>query len=445
MDQKFSITPADLSGYAAAFDASRTNAVAMNAVVNSGLLKPARNPAAVQQDTHVFSVNLQQGDVTSQKQSGRCWMFAALNVLRSRLIRERNLKNFEFSQSYLFFWDKLEKSNYFLESILETMDEPVEGRLMSFLLQAPVNDGGQWDMLCGLVKKYGLVPQSAYPETVLSSASRELNSVLTEKLREYACILRKKHASGEAAEDLRSAKSAMMAEVYRILCICLGKPPKTFDFEYRDKDSNFHRDCGLTPLSFYEKYVGVDLEEYVSLINAPTKDKPYGKTYTVKYLGNVVEGHIKYLNLPMEQLKELVVKQMQAGELVWFGSDCGKFGDRDSRFWDDQSFDSLPATGLDVAMTKEEMLDCCDSAMNHAMCFTGVNIGEDGKPNRWKIENSWGSEGLNEGYYMASDSWFDLLVYQAVVHKKYLGDKAAILDTDPIVLDPWDPIGSLAD
>lgn len=446
MDQKFSITPADLSGYAAAFDASRTNAVAMNAVVNSGLLKPARNPAAVQQDTHVFSVNLQQGDVTSQKQSGRCWMFAALNVLRSRLIRERNLKNFEFSQSYLFFWDKLEKSNYFLESILETMDEPVEGRLMSFLLQAPVNDGGQWDMLCGLVKKYGLVPQSAYPETVLSSASRELNSVLTEKLREYACILRKKHASGEAAEDLRSAKSAMMAEVYRILCICLGKPPKTFDFEYRDKDNNFHRDCGLTPLSFYEKYVGVDLEEYVSLINAPTRDKPFGRSYTVKFLGSVREGRpVRYINLPIDELKRAAIAQMQDGEPVWFGCDVGQRSDKESGAMDPGLFGLEALLDTQFTMTKAERLDYGQSLMTHAMVFQGVNLDENGQPNRWRVENSWGKDAGREGYYVMTDRWFNEYLYQVVVHKKYLtAEQLAAYESQPIALEPWDPMGSLA-
>ena len=301
-------------------------------------------------------------------------------------------------------------------------------------------------MFTSLVRKYGVVPKDAMPETFQTSNTRGSNQYISKFMRKNALSLRKMAAGGASREALEAEKKALLAKCFSFLSSCYGEPPETFDFEYVDKDKNFHRESGMTPLSFRDKYLDGVWDDYVSLIHAPTADKPFDRLYTIKYLGNVAEDKgIRHVNLTMEELKAAVLRQLQDGEVVWFGSDCGKFGDRDSRFWDDQSFDSLPATGLDVAMTKEEMLDCCDSAMNHAMCFTGVNIGEDGKPNRWKIENSWGSEGLNEGYYMASDSWFDLLVYQAVVHKKYLGGKAAILDTDPIVLDPWDPIGSLAD
>ena len=216
-------------------------------------------------------------------------------------MKKYDLKTFELSQAYLFFWDKLEKSNYFLESILDTLDEPANGRLVSYLLTAPVNDGGQWDMLCNLIEKYGVVPKTAYPESKASSGSREMDMTLTEKLREDACILRKLHKEGKGLE-LRSRKTRMLGEIYRLLCICLGEPPKTFTFEYRDKNNNFHREEGLTPKSFFEKYVGVDLSDYVSLINAPTEDKPYGRSYTVQYLGNVKEGSaVRYLNLPIEE------------------------------------------------------------------------------------------------------------------------------------------------
>ena len=383
---------------------------------------------------------------TNQKSSGRCWLFAATNVLREHIAKELNLEDFELSQSYMAFWDKFERCNYFFEAILETAGLPLNDRTVNFLLQGGLSDGGQWDMFTSLVRKYGVVPKDAMPETFQTSNTRGSNQYISKFMRKNALSLRKMAAGGASREALEAEKKALLAKCFSFLSSCYGEPPETFDFEYVDKDKNFHRESGMTPLSFRDKYLDGVWDDYVSLIHAPTADKPFDRLYTIKYLGNVAEDKgIRHVNLTMEELKAAVLRQLQDGEVVWFGSDCGKFGDRDSRFWDDQSFDSLPATGLDVAMTKEEMLDCCDSAMNHAMCFTGVNIGEDGKPNRWKIENSWGSEGLNEGYYMASDSWFDLLVYQAVVHKKYLGGKAAILDTDPIVLDPWDPIGSLAD
>ena len=373
-------------------------------------------------------------------------MFAALNTLRYQVMKKYDLKTFELSQAYLFFWDKLEKSNYFLESILDTLDEPANGRLVSYLLTAPVNDGGQWDMLCNLIEKYGVVPKTAYPESKASSGSREMDMTLTEKLREDACILRKLHKEGKDLDELRARKTRMLGEIYRLLCICLGEPPKNFTFEYRDKDNNFHREEGLTPKSFFEKYVGVDLSDYVSLINAPTEDKPYGRSYTVQYLGNVKEGNaVRYLNLPIEELKKAAIAQMKDGQPVWFGCDVGKHSERDSGIMD------LDIRGLEdlldtrFTMTKAERLDYGQSLMTHAMVFQGVNLDENGKPNRWRVENSWGKEPGKDGYYLMTDRWFDEYMYQVVVNKKYLtAEQIAAYEAEPIALEPWDPMGSLA-
>ena len=440
------ITKEQLASFDAEFGAQRANRVAMNAVTNNGLLASAVRREAVEQDVHEYSISLEQGEICNQKQSGRCWMFAALNTLRYQVMKRYNLKTFELSQAYLFFWDKLEKSNYFLESILDTLDEPVNGRLVSYLLTAPVNDGGQWDMLCNLIKKYGVVPKTAYPESKASSASREMDMTLTEKLREDACILRKLHKEGKGLDELRTRKTAMLGEIYRLLCICLGEPPKTFPFEYRDKDNHFHREEGLTPKSFFEKYVGVDLNDYVSLINAPTADKPYGRSYTVQYLGNVKEGSaVRYLNLPIEELKKAAIAQMKDGQPVWFGCDVGKHSERDSGIMD------LDIRGLEdlldtqFTMTKAERLDYGQSLMTHAMVFQGVNLDENGKPNRWRVENSWGKEPGKDGYYLMTDRWFDEYMYQVVVNKKYLtAEQIAAYEAEPIALEPWDPMGSLA-
>lgn len=440
------ITPADLAGFREGYRADPMRQAMTRVLYTTDISKVICRPDDARKMVFKFSTDIKTMKSTNQKSSGRCWLFAATNVLREHIAKELNLEDFELSQSYMAFWDKFERCNYFFEAILETAGLPLNDRTVNFLLQGGISDGGQWDMFTSLVRKYGVVPKDAMPETFQTSNTRGSNQYISKFMRKNALSLRKMAAGGASREALEAEKKALLAKCFSFLSSCYGEPPETFDFEYVDKDKNFHRESGMTPLSFRDKYFDGVWDDYVSLIHAPTADKPFDRLYTVKYLGNVAEDKgVRHINLTMEELKAAVLRQLQDGEVVWFGSDCGKFGDRDSRFWDDQSFDSLPATGLDVAMTKEEMLDCCDSAMNHAMCFTGVNIGEDGKPNRWKIENSWGSEGLNEGYYMASDSWFDLLVYQAVVHKKYLGDKAAILDTDPIVLDPWDPIGSLAD
>ncbi len=447
METNSSITLASLEQFEARFDAQRANRVAMNAVTENGLTKSAKRREAAQRDVHTFSVSLNQGDITNQKQSGRCWMFAALNTMRFEVIRKYKLsRDFELSQAYLFFYDKLEKSNYFLENVLETLDEPASGRLVSFLLQAPVGDGGQWDMLCNLVRKYGVVPKTAYPESVASSGSREMDAYLTEKLREDACILRKHYAAGADLADLRGEKEGMLEEIYRLLCICLGKPPKSFDFEYRDTDNVFHRDAGLTPQSFYAKYVGLVLDDYVSLINAPTADKPFGCSYTVRFLGNVKEGKpVRYLNLEIGELKKAAIAQLKDGEPVWFGCDVGKRSERTDGILDLDVYGLEDLLDTQFTMTKAERLDYGQSLMTHAMVFQGVNLDENGQPDRWRVENSWGKDPGKGGYYVMTDRWFDEYMYQVVVNKKYLTDEQlSAYNADPIELEPWDPMGSLA-
>ncbi|MCI8542705.1 MAG: C1 family peptidase [Lachnospiraceae bacterium] len=420
--------------------------VAKNAVVENGLKASAKNGEAQRTSRHSFSVNLKQGAITNQKQSGRCWMFAALNTFRFEVIKKLNLENFEISQSYMFFYDKLEKANFFLESILDTLDEPKGSRLIAWLLSAPMNDGGQWDMLCSLVDKYGVVPKYAMPESKASSASGEMDWVLTVKLREDACRLRKAYADGAKREELASRKEEMLGEIYRILCICLGEPPKTFDFEVEDKDGKFIRECGLTPKAFFEKYVGLNLNDYISLINAPTADKPYHRSYSVKFLGNVKEGRqVRYLNLEIEELKKAAIAQMKDGSPVWFGCDVGKCSTRDGGVMDTNVYKLEELLGMKFGMDKAERLDYGESLMTHAMVFQGVNLDESGKPNRWRVENSWGEEPGEKGYYVMSDDWFDEYMYQIVVNKKYLSEELVKeYESEPILLEPWDPMGSLA-
>lgn len=440
------ITNEVLAEFSTAFSSNPVNRIAMNAVTSAGLLAASKNPMAQRESRHSYSISLEQGEITNQKQSGRCWMFAALNTFRFEVMKNLNLKTFELSQNYTLFYDKLEKSNYFLESILETLDEPTQGRLISFLLSAPLGDGGQWDMLCNLVRKYGVVPKEAMPETVSSSATREMTSALTRKLCEDACRLRKAYADGSTLDELRQKKEAMMEEIYRVLCICLGEPPKTFDLEVTDKDDKFIRDTNLTGTAFFEKYVGLNLDDYVSLINAPTADKPYHRSYSVKFLGNVKEGcPVRYLNLPIEELKKAAIAQMKDGSPVWFGCDVGKDSSRDEGLLDTNTYQTDKLLGVTFGMNKAERLEYGESLMTHAMVFQGVNLDEEGKPNRWRVENSWGDAPGKKGYYVMSDEWFDEYMYQIVVNKKYLPDSyIAEYDSEPIMLEPWDPMGSLA-
>ena len=435
-----------LTDFSVNFDGDRANTVALNSVTKNGILASVQTPDAIRNTTHNFSVRLPKTPVTNQKQSGRCWLFAAANVLRFEIIKKYNLKNFELSLVYLLFWDKLEKANYFLENILDTLDEPLEGRLVAYLLSSPEGDGGQWDMFVSLVEKYGVVPAEAMPENAVSSSTSELRNILTEKLREYACILRNLHSQGHSLEDLRIEKEHFMEEIYRILCIGLGKPPKKFDLEFTDKDGKFTRDAGLTPHEFYEKYIDLNLEDYISLINSPTEDKPYYRSYSVRYLGNVVGGRpVHYVNLPIEKLKDAAVAQLKDGFPVWFGSDVGKHSERKLGLLDTNLYDRESLFNVSFGMNKGQRLDYGQSLMTHAMVLQGVDIDEANLPIRWCVENSWGDDKGSEGYFSMGDNWFDEYVYQIVINKKYL--EAEVLkayESEPILLEPWDPMGSLA-
>lgn len=392
-----------------------------------------------------FSVEIPTLPVTDQMQSGRCWLFAATNVLREKIARELDLADFQLSQSFLAFWDKFERCNYFLETILETSSLPTSDRTVDFVLKSGVHDGGQWEMFANIVRKYGVVPRDVYGETYGSSHTRGINALLNRNLKVCAVRLRKLAAKGASEEAIRAEKEAMLGRIYGFLASCYTEPPRVFDFEYVDKNKTYHRKNGFTPKRFAEKYVGDLLNDLVSIIHAPTADKPFGKTFTIRYLGNVVGGRdIIHLNLSLGDFKNAIIRQLEAGEIVWFGSDVGKSGEREKGVWDDASFDYETITGLDLAISKEDALDYRFSSMGHAMCLTGVNL-ENGKPTRWKIENSWGDKNGAKGYYVCSDSWFDKYVYQTSVKREFLGDKASLLTQKPIVLEPWDPMGTLAD
>ena len=440
------VTMEQLAAYEQAFDADLAKQVAMRAAASCGVVKAATNNEIFRKDRHQFSLSLEQGKITNQKQTGRCWMFAALNTMRFAVMKKLDLDTFELSQNYTLFYDKLEKSNYFLESILDTLEEPTGGRIIAHLLMAPLNDGGQWDMFCNLMEKYGAVPKDAMPETVPSSATREITGFLTRKLREFACVLRTGYQSGSSLEELRSQKDAMMQTIYNMLCIALGKPPKTFTLEVRNKKKEFFREEGLTGKEFFQKYIGWNLSDYVSLINAPTADKPYHKTYTVKLLGNVVEGRpVKYLNLPVEDLKKAAIAQMQDGQPVWFGCDVGKCSLREGGVMDLDAIKAEDLFGTTFGMDKAQRLDYGESLMTHAMVFQGVDLDENGRPLRWRVENSWGKDAGQDGYYVMSDDWFTEYTYQVVVNKKYLTqEQVEELAQEPIQLEPWDPMGSLA-
>ena len=449
MDEMKSVTADDLAAAREDFFAERANVVAKNAVSSNGITASARVPEGVAANAMTFDVEVRQGDRCDQQRSGRCWMFASLNTMRYRIIKRYNLKTFELSQTYPLFWDKLEKSNWFFENILDTLDEPLDGRLVSYLLADPVGDGGQWDMFKSLVKKYGVVPKEAMPETACSRNTREMDSCLTRYLRGAAKRLRESHAAGVTADDLASMKKEMMGDVYHLLVTCLGEPPARFDVRLRDKDDKLALSGSFTPLEFFAEAVGMNVDDYVSLISAPTADKPFGHTYTVSRLGNVVEdGGVRYLNLPIERLKECAVAQLREDLPVWFGCDVGQSYLREEGIMDTAALDVDDLFGFEVegCMDRAERLDYGESLMTHAMVLEGVNLDESGHPTLWKVENSWGADHGRNGFDTLSDPWFDEYVYQVVVDKKHLTDnERATYETEQAtVLAPWDPMGSLA-
>ncbi len=419
--------------------------VIRNSILNVGLDETALDHKAQTLQQHVFSLELETGKITSQEKSGRCWLFAGLNTLRYKIMKDLNLENFELSQSYPMFFDKLEKANYFLENILETLDEENDSRLLMWLLQDPLQDGGQWDMFTSLVEKYGLVPKSVMTESYSSSHSSRMNEIMTLTLRSHAATLREAYKKGRKAEALREDKEKMVNEFYRLLTMFLGVPPRKFTFEYVDKKKQFHRETDLTPKAFYEKYVGDELKHYLSVINAPTEDKPFKRTFTVKYLGNVEGGNpVKYLNVDIGTFKALAVKQLKDKTPVWFGSDVGKKMKREKGILDEDIYDYERALGTSFSLDKGNRLVYGESMMTHAMVLTGVNL-DGNTPNRWKVENSWGEKNGEKGYFVMSDKWFDEYVYQIVIHEKYLSDELKKAWAGrPVKLQPWDPMGSLA-
>lgn len=415
--------------------------VVRNALTNNDISTISNVFEATIDNPNLFSIDIETLPVTNQQASGRCWIFSSMNVLRNMIAKKYHIEEFELSQNYIAFYDKLEKINFFLESVLQEKDSDLNSETMRYLLETAVGDGGQWDMVVSLVKKYGICPKTAMPETYQSSHTRTMNSLINRRLRKFVADIH------QDDKDLDRLKEECLKECYRFLCDCFGIPPLKVTFEYYEKESKeYHAYRDITPIEFYQEFLKEDLDDYVTIIHGPTKDKPFYKTCTVQYLGNVVNGNqIRFLNVPMEEFKELCLKQLKDNQLVWFGCDCGKYGNRTSGLWDDAQFDYETTFDMQLNMTKEEMLDTRESAMNHAMVFTGVNLVND-HPTRWKIENSWGDKIANKGFFICSDTWFDQYVYEAAINKKYLSEKELkALEEEPTVLKPWDPFGSLAD
>ena len=425
------------------FDAESSNKVAQNAVTNVQLPDLTLNRELVQDIDDSFSTKLDDWKVTAQMRSGRCWLFATLNLLRVGAMKKMKVKNFEFSQAHIHFWDKFERANHLLESIIETSDRPVDDRTIHFLLSDPIGDGGQWNMATNLIRKHGLVPKSAYPESNSSSATRWMNAELKNILRSSACEIRAIVDGGGSVEEAREHKEKRIADIWNMLCIHLGTPPKTFNWQWRDKDGDFHRNGRMTPQQFAAEFVDIDWEDYVCIVNDPRNE--YYQTYTVDFLQNVAGGPpVVYLNVPSKEMKAITQKLLEDGVPVWMGCDVGKEMDRKRGLWDADLFDVEGLYGVEYGMDKADRLRHNQTMMPHAMLFTGVDV-VNGRPRRWRVENSWGADTGQKGYYTMNDSWYDQYMFEIAAPTSYLTEKMqAGLEAEPVVLPAWDPMGSLA-
>ena len=440
-----SLTPEHLSRLSESFRASPELKRMQNAVVRVGIEEVALDNDVVTSLSTAVSHRLDDWKVTNQKKSGRCWLFAALNLVRSGTRRKLGLKDFEFSQNYAMYYDKLERANYFFESVIQTSDLDADDRLIAFLMTNVLDDGGQWDMIVNLFSKHGVVPKSVMPETQSSSSTDRMNTTLKSLARQGAASLRELANKGAESVELDAAKHELLTEIHAVLSIHLGTPPAQFDWQWMDDDKQFHRDGILTPQAFYAKYVDIDLDEYVCLVDDPREEHAKGETLTVEHLGNVIDGRpVRYLNVDIDLAKQLAMETILDGEPVWFGCDCDPQSQDKLGLWDGKLYDLAGVYGADFTMDKQARVRNHESAMTHAMLLTGVDV-VDGRPTRWRVENSWGNEHGDEGFYIMTSSWFDEYVFEVVVNVKRLSPELqAALKAEPRVLPAWDPMGALA-
>ena len=433
----------DLETFSESFSKNEKLRIAKRSIAKNGIINSSIDPDEVIALQNTFSVDVDAGNITNQKQSGRCWMFAGLNVIRMVAAKKLNLKSFELSQAYLQFYDKIEKANFTLEKAIELASEPINSRLNTFLLDSGIEDGGHFVMFTNLVKKYGVVPSSVMPDNVVNCGTNEINSLLHALVGKDILALREVKANGASNEELGKKKEEMLSEIYNVLSATLGVPPKSFTFEYKDKDDKYVRLEETTPLEFYEKYVGVNLDDYIVLSDAPINGYKEKQKYTTSWVNNVIGGDpVIFFNVGIDELKKAVIASLKANELVWFAADVSSESLRKQGLlgYNLIRYDEL--LQISLLESKGARMDARISFCNHAMTFTGVNLLENDKPNRWKVENTWGKDVGDGGFFVMDDKWFENYVYQVFVKKEFVSSKIlkAYEDSSIIEVEPWDTL-----
>jgi bleomycin hydrolase len=414
----------------------------LNAISSNKVNELVLNRELLSSHSAVFNVKLTVNGITNQKSTGRCWMFAGLNTLRPAVIKKYKLASFEFSETYLFFWDKLEKANLFLEMIIANKEKNWDDRELQTWMADPVADGGWWSHYVALVEKYGLVPKAVMPDTSNTDSSNSMNAILNTVLRDAAVGIRTMAAKGAGTEEMRLGKKTALKNVYRLLVLHLGAPCEKFIWSYEDKDGKANKKT-YTPLEFYrEATAGTDLKEYVTLTDHPVH--AYDRHYQLRYCRNLSDAaDMDYLNLGIAKLKAYALKALENNEAVWFGADSRWQMDRKLGIMAEGIFDYAALYGYEKKMSKAEKLQYKDLSPVHAMAIVGADK-ENGRPLKWLVENSWGSDSGDRGYWTMYDSWFDNYVLVIIVNKKYLSEAdRKLLDLEPVILPSWDPLAAL--
>lgn len=434
-----SVTPTMLAKMKSSInpDDSRRN-LAERAVTVNGIYSASESNVLSATNTMVFSDEVSTGSVTNQKESGRCWLFATLNTIRHQIEKDHKIEDFELSESYSYFWDKLERANTFYEKVIATSSDSLEDRHMVHLFAHPQVDGGWWEYSAAVIEKYGVVPQSVMPESIATSKSNQLNTLLNRKLRKDALELRE--AKSKKSVDTQALKDSKLAEVYRILTIAIGTPPESFSFSFKDKDKKLHREDSITPKEFLSKYGKRNFDDYVSVVNYPSVDRPFMQTYTFEGGGNVTDGKVPlFLNVDIETLKALTLKQIKSGEAVWFACDT-QVNINKKGYMSSEVYDFKSTFDVDFDFDKADRLAVRDASVDHAVTITGVDCVND-IPKQWKIENSWGDDIGHKGYFTMSSEWFDANGYVVVIRKDLLSKELQdVLTKPPIQMPDWDPL-----
>lgn len=413
----------------------------MNAVSANDIQKLALNRKNLGNIDNYFSNRIESKGVTDQKSTGRCWLFTGLNVMRAKVIDEKNMKSFSFSHNYNFFFDQLEKSNLFLEGIIATADKPMDDKKVEWLFKNAIGDGGQWTGVVDIIQKYGVVPSDVFPESFNSENTRWMSKLIRRKLKEDGLELRQMIVDGEKKKKINERKVTMLSEVYKILVVTLGEPPHNFEWRFQDNDDQLSEIKSYTPISFYEEFVNIDLGEYIMFMNDPSRE--YGKLYEIDYDRHTFEGgNWKYINLEIEKIKELAKESIIGNDAMYFSCDVGKQLNSKLGHLDVNNYDYGSVFGIEFGMDKKQRIQTFESGSSHGMTLIAVDIVDD-KATKWLLENSWGSDSGFEGHLVMTDKWFDEYMFRVVIHKKYIDSETLkILDQEAIQLPPWDPMFS---